>query len=157
MRSDRIKKNIIHAPQRALFKALGITDYELKNPLIGIATSVNNIIPGHMHLKEIVKAVKAGIRMAGATPFEFSTIGICDGLAMGHAGMKFSLPSRELIADSIECVVNAIPFDGLVLVGNCDKITPGMLIAAPASTFHQFLLVVVRCWQDIIMEIRLIL
>jgi len=129
MRSDLMKKGVERTPHRSLFKALGFTDDEISRPIIGIANSSNEIIPGHIHLKSLTEAVKAGIRMAGGTPMEFSTIGICDGIAMDHRGMKFSLPSRELISDSVELVANATPFDGLVLVSNCDKITPGMLMA----------------------------
>ncbi|MBN1271906.1 MAG: dihydroxy-acid dehydratase [Candidatus Aminicenantes bacterium] len=129
MRSDQMKKGIKRAPHRSLFHALGITEEELQRPIIGIANSANEIIPGHMHLQQLAAAVKAGIRIQGGTPMEFSTIGICDGIAMDHKGMKFSLPSRELIADSIELVAGATPFDGLVFLTNCDKITPGMLMA----------------------------
>ena len=129
MRSDIIKKGYKRAPHRSLLKALGLTDREIYKPIIGIASSSNEIIPGHIHLKEISEAVKKGVIMGGGTPLEFNTIGICDGLAMGHKGMSFSLPSRELITDSIEIVANAIPFDGIVFVSNCDKITPGMLMA----------------------------
>jgi dihydroxy-acid dehydratase len=125
-----MKKGLERAPHRSLFKAMGYTDEEIAQPLIGVANSANEIIPGHIHLNEIVKAVKSGIRYAGGTPVEFGTIGVCDGIAMHHAGMKYSLASRELIADSIEVMAMAHPFDGLVLVTNCDKITPGMLMAA---------------------------
>lgn len=130
MRSDRMKKGLERAPHRSLFKALGLTDEEIKRPMIGIANSANEVIPGHLHLHQISDAVKAGIRMAGGTPLEFYTIGICDGIIMGHEGMKYSLSSRELIADSIESMVMAYPFDGLVLIPNCDKIIPGMMMAA---------------------------
>lgn len=130
MKSDRIKKGIERAPHRSLLKALGFSEEELKLPLIGIANSFNEIIPGHIHLKDIVAAVKAGIRQAGGVPVEFGVIGVCDGLAMNHEGMKYSLPSRDLIADSIEIMAQAHAFDGLVLVSSCDKITPGMLMAA---------------------------
>jgi dihydroxy-acid dehydratase len=130
MRSDLMKKGIERAPHRSLFKATGLTDEELNRPIIGIANSANEVIPGHIHLNNIVEAVKAGIRMAGGTPLEFSTIGICDGIAMGHEGMKYSLGSRELIADSVEVMACAYPFDGLVIVPNCDKIIPGMIMAA---------------------------
>ncbi len=130
MRSDIAKKGIARAPHRSLMKAVGFTDEEIKRPLVGIANSANELIPGHMHLDTIVEAVKAGIRMAGGTPMEFSTIGVCDGIAMNHAGMHYSLASRELIADSIEVSATAHPFDALVLVPNCDKIVPGMLMAA---------------------------
>ena len=129
MRSDLMKKGYGRAPQRSLFKAMGYTDEELKRPIIGIANSANEVIPGHYHLNDVVKAVKDGIRMAGGTPMEFSTIGVCDGIAMGHNGMKYSLASRELIADSVEIMATAHPFDGLVVVPNCDKIIPGMLMA----------------------------
>ncbi|MBU4511259.1 dihydroxy-acid dehydratase [bacterium] len=130
MRSDVIKKGLARAPHRSLLKALGITDEEMKRPFIGVAQAANEIIPGHLHLKEIARAAKDGIRMAGGVPFEFSTIGVCDGLAMNHEGMKYSLPSRELIADSIEVMVRAHAFDALVLVPNCDKIVPGMIMGA---------------------------
>ncbi|MCX7982938.1 MAG: dihydroxy-acid dehydratase [Syntrophales bacterium] len=130
MRSDLMKKGLERAPHRSLFKAMGYTDEELKRPLIGVVNSANEIIPGHIHLDIIASDVKAGIRMAGGTPVEFSVIGICDGIAMGHTGMKYSLASRELIADSIESMVMAHPFDGLVMIPNCDKIIPGMLMAA---------------------------
>lgn len=129
MRSDLMKKGFERAPHRALFKAMGYTNEEIKRPIIGIANSANEVIPGHIHLDEIVEAVKAGVRMAGGTPMEFGVIGLCDGIAMGHKGMKYSLPSRELIADSVELMAIACPFDGLVLVPNCDKIVPGMLMA----------------------------
>ncbi len=129
MRSDLMKKGAERAPHRSLCKAMGYTDEELKRPIIGVANSANEVIPGHKHLDEIASAVKMGIAMAGGTPMEFSTIGVCDGIAMGHSGMKYSLISRELIADSIEIMATAFPFDGLVLVCNCDKIVPGMLMA----------------------------
>lgn len=130
MRSDLMKKGLEKAPHRALFKAMGLTDDEIRRPMVGIANSANEIIPGHIHLNKIVEAVKAGVRLAGGTPVEFSTIGVCDGIAMNHEGMKYSLSSRELIADSIEVMAVAHPFDALVLVPNCDKIVPGMLMAA---------------------------
>ena len=130
MRSDTVKKGIERAPHRSLFKAIGYTDAEIKRPLIGIANSANQIIPGHAHLDKIVEAVKAGIYMAGGTPIEFGTIGICDGIAMNHVGMKYVLGSRELIADSIEVMTVAHAFDAMVMVPNCDKIVPGMLMAA---------------------------
>lgn len=130
MRSDVMKKGLVRAPHRSLLYALGLDDDEISRPFIGVVNSANTIIPGHMHLNMIAEAVRAGIRSAGGTPLEFSTIGICDGLAMGHRGMKYSLGSRELIADSIEVIVESTPFDGLVLIPNCDKIVPGMLIAA---------------------------
>jgi dihydroxy-acid dehydratase len=130
MRSDEIKKGIERAPHRALLKALGLTDSDIAKPFIGIANSYTTIVPGHIHLRQIAEAVKEGILTAGATPFEFNTIAVCDGLAMGHQGMRYSLPSRELIADSVEIMVQAHRLDGLVLISNCDKVTPGMLMAA---------------------------
>ncbi len=130
MRSDIAKKGLTRAPHRSLMKAVGFTDEEIERPLVGIANSANELIPGHMHLDRIVDAVKAGVRMAGGTPMEFSTIGVCDGIAMNHAGMHYSLASRELIADSIEVTAMAHPFDAIVMVPNCDKIIPGMLMAA---------------------------
>jgi dihydroxy-acid dehydratase len=130
MRSDQMKKGLERAPHRSLFKALGLTDREIEQPMIGIANSANEVIPGHLHLHQISEAVKAGIRLAGGTPLEFFTIGVCDGIVMGHEGMKYSLSSRELIADSIESMAMAYPFDGLVLIPNCDKIVPGMLMAS---------------------------
>lgn len=130
MRSDTIKKGIERAPHRSLFKAMGYTDEEIRRPLIGIANSKNDIIPGHIHLDKIAEAVKAGIRMAGGTPVEFGVIGVCDGIAMGHLGMKYSLATRELIADSCEAMALAHSFDGMVFIPNCDKIIPGMLMAA---------------------------
>ncbi len=130
MRSDAMKKGLEKAPHRSLFKAMGYTDEEISRPIIGVANSKNEIIPGHVNLDKIAEAVKAGIRLAGGTPIEFSTIGVCDGIAMNHSGMKYSLASRELIADSIEVMARAHPFDGLVLIPNCDKIVPGMLMAA---------------------------
>ncbi|MDR3555213.1 MAG: dihydroxy-acid dehydratase [Syntrophobacteraceae bacterium] len=130
MRSDLMKKGVEKAPHRSLFKAMGYTQTEIDRPLIGVVNSANEIIPGHIHLDKIAEGVKAGIRLAGGTPVEFSTIGVCDGLAMNHAGMRYSLASRELIADSVEIMATAHPFDGLVLVPNCDKIIPGMMMAA---------------------------
>jgi len=125
-----MKKGLERAPHRSLFKAMGYTDEEIARPLIGVVNSANEIIPGHIHLDLITADVKAGIRMAGGTPVEFPVIGVCDGIAMNHAGMKYSLASRELIADSIEIMATAHPFDALVFIPNCDKIVPGMLMAA---------------------------
>jgi dihydroxy-acid dehydratase len=130
MRSDAMKKGLERAPHRSLFKALGLTDEEIERPMIGIVNSANEVIPGHLHLHQISDAVKTGVRMAGGTPLEFFTIGVCDGIVMGHEGMKYSLSSRELIADSVESMAMAYPFDGLVLIPNCDKIIPGMMMAA---------------------------
>jgi dihydroxy-acid dehydratase len=129
-RSDLMTQGPERAPHRSLLRADGLTDWELERPIIGIANSFNEIIPGHMHLDKLVDAVKAGIYAAGGTPMVFNTIGVCDGIAMNHEGMKYSLPSRELIADSLEIMATAHPFDGLVLISSCDKIIPGMLIAA---------------------------
>ena len=130
MRSDMVKRGVERAPHRALLHALGCTDRELDQPFIGIINSFSEVIPGHIHLRSIAEAVKSGVRSAGGTPFEVNTIGVCDGIAMGHAGMKYSLPSRELIADSVEVVAQAHAFDALVFIPNCDKIIPGMLMAA---------------------------
>jgi len=130
MRSDAMKKGLEKTPHRSLFKAMGYTDEELSRPIVGIANSANELVPGHIHLCRIAEAVKAGVRMAGGTPMEFSTIAVCDGIAMHHEGMKYSLASRELIADSVELMAQAYPFDALVFIPNCDKIVPGMLMAA---------------------------
>lgn len=130
MKSDNAKKGLARAPHRSLFRAMGYTDEELERPLVGVCCAQNEIIPGHINLDKIAEAVKAGIRMAGGTPIEFPAIGVCDGIAMGHEGMRYSLVTRELIADSIECVTKAHQFDALVMIPNCDKIVPGMLMAA---------------------------
>ncbi len=130
MRSDITKKGIERAPHRSLMHALGCGEKEINQPFVGIVNSFNEIIPGHIHLKTIAEAVKQGVYNAGGTPFEFNTIGICDGIAMNHPGMRFSLPSRELIADSVEIVAQGHMFDALVFITNCDKIVPGMLMAA---------------------------
>lgn len=130
MKSQQVKKGIERAPHRSLFKAMGYTDTEIERPLIGIANSANTIIPGHVHLNKLAEAVKAGIYMAGGTPIEFGIIGVCDGIAMNHTGMSYSLGSRELIADCVEVVATAHALDALVMIPNCDKIVPGMLMAA---------------------------
>jgi dihydroxy-acid dehydratase len=130
MKSDQVKKGIERAPHRALLKSMGYTDAEIGRPLVGIASSASDVVPGHAHLDKIVEAVRDGIHMAGGTPMVFGTIGVCDGIAMNHIGMKYSLGSRELIADSIEVMAIAHGFDALVLIPNCDKIVPGMLMAA---------------------------
>ena len=130
MRSDVVKKGPARAPHRSLFYAMGYTDEDLKKPLVGIVNAQNEVIPGHYHLDEIARAVKAGVLGAGGTPMEFPSIGLCDGIAMNHSGMNYSLATRELIADSVESMCMAYKFDGLVLIGNCDKIVPGMLMAA---------------------------
>ncbi len=130
MRSHNLTKGLERAPHRSLLKALGLTDKEMTQPLIGVVNAFSEVVPGHSHLKNITEAVKAGIRTNGGTPMEFPTIGVCDGLAMNHEGMRYSLASREVIADSIEIMVMAHSLDGIVLVPNCDKIVPGMLMAA---------------------------
>ena len=130
MRSDQIKEGANRAPQRALLRALGLTDSEIRRPFVAVVCSASDYIPGHKHLRDISEAVKAGIRYAGGVPFEFQTIGVCDGIAMNHKGMKYSLCSRELIADSIEVMLTAHPLDAAVFIPNCDKIVPGMLMAA---------------------------
>lgn len=128
--SDAVKRGFERSPHRALLRALGITDWEMDQPFVGIVNSYNEVIPGHTGLRQIADAVKAGVRSGGGTPFEVGTIGVCDGVAMNHVGMKYSLASRELIADSVEVVVRAHAFDAVVLIPNCDKIIPGMLMAA---------------------------
>lgn len=130
MRSSLIKDGPTRAPHRALLRALGLTDGEIKKPFVAVVCSASDYIPGHMHLKNIAEAAKAGIRNAGGVPFEFNTIGVCDGIAMNHKGMKYSLCSRELIADSIEVMLTAHPLDAVVFIPNCDKIVPGMILAA---------------------------
>ncbi|MBN1399257.1 MAG: dihydroxy-acid dehydratase [Anaerolineae bacterium] len=130
MNSEMVKSGLERAPHRSLLWALGLTDEEMQRPFVGVVSSYNEIIPGHVHLRQLADAAKAGVRMAGGTPFEANTIAICDGIAMGHTGMKYSLASRELIADSVEAVVQAHAFDALLLIPSCDKIIPGMLMAA---------------------------
>jgi dihydroxy-acid dehydratase len=130
LRSDEIKRGVERAPHRSLLKALGVTDRDLDKPFIAVVNSFTSVVPGHIHLNRIADAVREGVRSAGGVPFEFNTIAVCDGLAMGHEGMRYSLPSREVIADSIEIMVQAHRFDGMVLITNCDKVTPGMLMAA---------------------------
>jgi dihydroxy-acid dehydratase len=130
MRSDEVKTGYTRAPNRSLLRSLGVTDREMELPFIGIANAFNTIVPGHIHLRQLAEKVREGIAAAGGVPFEFGVIGICDGIAMGHEGMRYSLPSRENIADSIELMAQAHRFDGLVCIGTCDKIVPGMLMAA---------------------------
>ena len=130
MRSDAVKKGIAQAPQRSLMRALGLTEEEMKKPLVGIVSSYNEIVPGHMNLDKITEAVKMGVAMAGGTPIVFPAIAVCDGIAMGHIGMKYSLVTRDLIADSTECMAMAHQFDALVMIPNCDKNVPGLLMAA---------------------------
>ena len=130
MRSDEIKRGVARAPHRSLLRALAVTDAEMERPFVGVVNSFSEVVPGHMHLDKVVEAVKAGVRDGGGVPFEFGVMGICDGIAMNHAGMHFSLPSRELVADTVESMAQAHAFDALVLVPCCDKIVPGMLMAA---------------------------
>jgi dihydroxy-acid dehydratase len=130
VRSDEIKRGVARAPHRSLLRALAVTDAEMERPFIGVVNSFSEVVPGHMHLRTIVDAVKAGVRSNGGVPFEFGVMGICDGIAMNHRGMLYSLPSRELIADTVESMTIAHAFDALVLVPTCDKIVPGMLMAA---------------------------
>jgi len=140
MRSHEVKKGYYRAPNRALLRSLGVTDREMDLPFIGIANAYNTIVPGHTHLRELSGKVQEGIAAAGGVPFEFGVIGICDGIAMGHEGMRYSLPSRENIADSIELMVQAHRFDGVVCIGTCDKIVPGMLMAAARCNIPAILL-----------------
>jgi dihydroxy-acid dehydratase len=130
MRSDLIKKGIERAPHRSLLRAVGCSSDDWDKPFIGVINSFTEIVPGHIHLQTIAKAVKEGISNRGGVPFECNTIAVCDGIAMNHPGMKYSLPSRELIADSVEILAQAHAFDGLVFIPNCDKVIPGMLMAA---------------------------
>ena len=129
-RSDAVKTGPERTPHRSLLKACGFTDAQIRKPFVGVVNSYCEIVPGHTHLREIARAVKDGVLMAGGTPFEFNTIAVCDGIAMGHEGMRYSLCTRELIADSVECMARAHAFDALVFIPNCDKIVPGMLMAA---------------------------
>ena len=130
MKSDIVKRGIERAPHRALLHAVGWRRTEIDRPLVGVVNSFSEIVPGHVHLRDIAEAVKAGVNSGGGVPFEVNTIAVCDGIAMNHPGMKYSLPSRELIADSVEIVAEAHAFDALVFIPNCDKIIPGMLMAA---------------------------
>lgn len=130
MLSDNIKRGVERAPNRSLLFALGLTEEEMSRPIVGIVSSHNEIVPGHMNLDKIEEAVKAGVRAAGGTPIMFPAIAVCDGIAMGHVGMKYSLVTRDLIADSTEAMVMAHQFDGLVMIPNCDKNVPGLLMAA---------------------------
>ncbi|MBN1268389.1 MAG: dihydroxy-acid dehydratase, partial [Kiritimatiellae bacterium] len=130
MRSDGAKKGFERAPHRSLLRATGLNDEAIGKPFIAVCNSYTDVIPGHVHLRKVADIIKEAIRKAGGTPFEFNTIGICDGIAMGHVGMKYSLPSRELVADCVETMVNAHLFDGMVCIPNCDKIIPGMIMGA---------------------------
>ena len=130
MKSDVVKRGLERAPHRALMHALGWRRTEIDKPIIGVVNSFTEVVPGHIHLRHIAEAVKTGVNSGGGVPFEFNTIAVCDGIAMNHPGMKYSLPSRELIADSVEIMAEAHAFDGLVFIPNCDKVIPGMLMAA---------------------------
>lgn len=130
MKSDVVKKGVARSPHRSLLKALGLTEREIQAPFIGVVGSFNELVPGHVHLKTIIDSVKNGIRMGGGVPFEFSTIAVCDGLAMNNDAMRYSLPSRNIIADTIEVQVRGAALDALVFIPNCDKVVPGMLMAA---------------------------
>ena len=154
MRSDIIKKGIERAPNRSLLKAVGVTESDLEKPFIAVVNSYTSIVPGHLHLRELAEKVKMGIAASGGVPFEFNTIAVCDGIAMGHIGMRFSLPSRDLIADSIEVMVQAHQFDGMVLIPNCDKITPGMLMAAARLDIPSIVVTGDPCFQEYLMEKR---
>ena len=139
--SDRVLRGVNRAPNRSLFYALGFTDAQLERPLVGVISAYSEMVPGHTHLDKVSEAVKEGILMNGGTPILIPSIGVCDGIAMGHEGMKYSLPSRELIADSVETMAVAHALDALVLVPNCDKIVPGMIMGAlrlnlPLSLIH---------------------
>ena len=140
MRSDEVKTGYKRAPNRSLLRSLGVTDREMELPFIGIANAFNTIVPGHIHLRQLAEKVREGITAAGGVPFEFGVIGICDGIAMGHEGMRYSLPSRENIADSVELMAQAHRFDGLVCIGTCDKIVPGMLMAAARTDIPTIIL-----------------
>jgi dihydroxy-acid dehydratase len=130
MNSDNVKRGVDRAPHRSLLYANGYTDWEIERPWVGVVNSRNDVIPGHNHLGKLVEAVKAGVYAGGGLPIEFPTIGVCDGIAMNHVGMKYSLPSRELVKDTIETMTRAHGFDALVMVTNCDKIIPGMAMSA---------------------------
>ena len=147
MNSDNVKKGPERAPNRSLFYALGYTPEELDRPLIGVVSAYSEIVPGHAHLDKIADAVKAGVRMAGGTPILIPAIGVCDGIAMGHVGMKYSLASRELICDSVETMFMAHQLDGLVLVPNCDKIVPAWSWPPSAWTCPPWSAPAARCWQ----------
>ena len=149
-RSDNITAGPERMPNRSLLRACGMTDEEMKQPIIGVVSAYSEIIPGHINLDKIADAVKAGVRMAGGTPVLVPAIGVCDGIAMGHIGMKYSLASRELIADSVETLAQAHQLDGLVLIPNCDKIVPGMLMAAARLTFRPSWFPAARCLQAIL-------
>ena len=148
MKSDNVKKGMQQAPHRSLFNALGFTEEEMNKPMVGIVSSYNEIVPGHMNLDKIVNAVKLGVAEAGGVPVVFPAIAVCDGIAMGHIGMKYSLVTRDLIADSTECMALAHQFDALVMVPNCDKNVPGLLMAQRVSMFRPYLYPADRCLPD---------
>ena len=153
MRSDLIKEGPSRAPHRSLLRALGIDELEMKRPFVAVVNSKSDYIPGHMHLDKIAEQVKAGIRNAGGVPFEFNTIGVCDGIAMNHKGMKYSLCSRELIADSIEVMLTAHPLDAIVFIPNCDKIVPGMLVGL---IFLVYLSVAALCFRVKVQKLQIV-
>ena len=148
MPSEQIKLGVGRAPNRSLLYALGLTEEELSRPLVGIVSSYNEIVPGHMNLDKIAEAVKAGVRAAGGTPIMFPAIAVCDGIAMGHVGMKYSLVTRDLIADSTEAMVMAHQFDGLVMIPNCDKNVPGLLMAAARLDIPTIFCSAAPCWPE---------
>ena len=150
MNSHKLTCGVTAAPQRTLLSALGYTGEQMTRPLVGVVNSFNEVVPGHMHLQQVARAVKDGVLAAGGTPMEFNTVAVCDGLAMGHDGMHYSLASRELIADSIECMVKAHCFDALVFIPNCDKVVPGMLMAAARCNLPSVLFPEVQCslWRE---------
>ena len=148
MRSDTIKKGYEKAPHRALLRMTGMKEEDFEKPFVAIVNSYVDIVPGHVHLQEFRKLVKDAVRAAGGVPFEFNTIGVDDGIAMGHVGMKYSLPSRELIADCVETMIEAHRFDGMVCIPNCDKIVPGMLLGRYALTSRPFLFLAGRWPQE---------
>ena len=153
LRSDNMKRGVGRAPQRSLLKAVGLTDEQIAKPLIGIVNSFNDIVPGHMHLDKISRAVKDGVLSFGGTPLEFNTIGVCDGIAMGHEGMRYSLCTRELIADSVECMVRAHALDALVFIPSCDKVVPGMLMAAARLNLPCIFISTVQCCHFLINKV----
>ena len=152
LRSDMITKGVDRAPHRSLLRAAGVKEEDLGKPFIAVCNSYIDIIPGHVHLQEFAEIVKEAIREAGGIPFEFNTIGVDDGIAMGHIGMRYSLPSREIIADSAETVSNAHWFDGMFCIPNCDKITPGMMMAAASRQYPNHFCSVVDQWKLVQMQ-----
>ena len=149
MRSDAVKKGMQQAPHRSLFNALGMTKEEMERPLVGVVSSYNEIVPGHMNLDKITEAVKMGVAMAGGTPVVVPAIAVCDGIAMGHIGMKYSLVTRDLIADSTEALAMAHQFDALVMIPNCDKNVPGLLMAAARINVPTVFVSGGLCWRAV--------